>query len=109
MEVADTILIIRQKLSTASLLRTVYLYASINVLSKGNAMSKSLKQVRVPVSPYCRTAPASFIENVIGLMIILAMGLAIILAAEGEVLLGALMFCGGLVTFAAVTIARNAR
>jgi hypothetical protein len=41
------------------------------------------------------------IENVIGLMIILAV--------EDEVLLGGLMFFGSLVAYVSVMIARNAR
>ena len=72
-------------------------------------MSKSATKVKIPVSPDYRTALESFIENVIGFMIILSMGLGTVLAYEGEVLIGVLMFFGGLVTFAAVKIARNAR
>jgi hypothetical protein len=72
-------------------------------------MSKSVSKVKMPLSPDYRTAPESFIENVIGFMIILAMGFAIIIASDGEVLLGMLMFFGALVIYASVTIARNAR
>jgi hypothetical protein len=71
-------------------------------------MSKSISKIRVPVSPH-RIAPSSLIENVIGSMIILAMGLAIIVAVNGEVLLGGLMFFGALVAYVSVTVARNAR
>jgi hypothetical protein len=81
----------------------------MNSLSKGNAMSKSVSKVKIPVSPDYRTAPESFIENVIGFMIILAIGMSVILAFEGEVLLGALMFFGALITYVSVMIARNAR
>jgi hypothetical protein len=70
---------------------------------------KSISKVKIPVSPNYRTAPVSFVENVIGFMIILAMGFAIILAFDGEVLLGSLMFFGSLVAYISVTIARNAR
>jgi hypothetical protein len=72
-------------------------------------MSKSVSKVRVPVSPDYRTAPVSFIENVIGFMIILAMGFAIVIAFDGQVLIGTLMFFGALVAYVSVTIARNAR
>lgn len=71
-------------------------------------MSKSVSRVKIPVSANYRTAPESFIENVIGFMIILAISMAIILAFEGEVLLGALMFFGALITYISVMIARNA-
>ena len=72
-------------------------------------MSKSVSKFKVPVSPDYRTAPESFIENVIGFMIILAIGAALILAFEGEVLLGALMFFGALFAYGSVMIGRNAR
>jgi hypothetical protein len=60
-------------------------------------MSKSIKQVRVPVSPDYRIAPSSRAESVIGLMIILAVGLALVLGAEGRILLGVLVFVGALI------------
>ena len=64
-------------------------------------MSKSIKQVRVPVSPDYRIAPSSRAESVIGLMIILAVGLALVLGAEGRILLGVLVFVGALIANAA--------
>jgi membrane protein YqaA with SNARE-associated domain len=72
-------------------------------------MSKSVSKVKVPVSPDYRTAPVSFVENVIGFIIILAIGFAIILAFESEVLLATLMIFGALTAYVSVTIARNAR
>jgi hypothetical protein len=67
---------------------------------------KSVSKFKIPVSPDYRTAPEPFIENVIGFY---DYPLAVIIAFDGQVLLGTLMFFGALVAYVSVTIARNAR
>ena len=109
MEVADTFLILTLRLIHTKPVDDKCNPAHTAYISKGNAMSKSIKQVRVPVSPDYRIAPSSRAESVIGLMIILAVGLALVLGAEGRIFLGVLVFVGALVANAAVTITRNAR
>jgi hypothetical protein len=47
-------------------------------------MSKSASKVKIPVSPDYRTAPGSLIEDVLGLIIIIASGLSVIYAIAGE-------------------------
>jgi hypothetical protein len=72
-------------------------------------MSKSVSKIKIPVSPDYRHAPVSFIENVIRIMIILAMGMAILFANDGQTLIGGLMFFGALAAYISVTLTRNAR
>jgi len=67
-------------------------------------MSKSATKVQV--SPDYRKAPASVVETIIGGMSIIAMVLAVVFAAAGEIAIGFLMFIGSVIAYATVTIHR---
>ena len=68
-------------------------------------MSKSA--TKVPVSPDYRKAPASVVETIIGGLSLIAMMLAVVFAAAGEVLIGFLMFIGAVIAYVTVTINRS--
>lgn len=69
-------------------------------------MSKSVSSIE---SIEYRKAPASAVENIIGGLSVLAIIMAVVFAAMGEVLTGGLMFIGAVVTYVALVLARNGR
>ena len=67
-------------------------------------MSKSPS--KLIVSPDYRKAPASVVETIIGGLSLIAMMLAVVFGAAGEVLIGFLMFIGAIIAYVTVTIQR---